>query len=60
MPLTNELLPEPLTPVTTVITFSGKVTSMFLRLLRRAPLTVMALFQGRRKGGVSICSSPVK
>ena len=37
--LTSVDLPEPLTPVTVVSTPSGIVTSMFLRLLARAPLT---------------------
>ena len=40
MPLTSELLPAPLTPVTAVKTPTGNRTSTFLRLCSRAPLTV--------------------
>ena len=36
---TSELLPEPLTPVTTQSTPSGNATSTFLRLCSRAPRT---------------------
>src|SRR6185437_13564723 len=43
MSFTKVDLPEPLTPVTTVITPSGKATSRFLRLFSRAPRTVIAL-----------------
>src|SRR5262249_6570781 len=34
-------LPEPLTPVTTVREFTGIANEMFLRLLTRAPRTMM-------------------
>ena len=37
--LTNELLPEPLTPVTTTSLSLGISTSMFCRLCSRAPRT---------------------
>ena len=39
MSLTSELLPEPLAPVTQTNAPSGISTSMFLRLLWRAPTT---------------------
>ena len=39
MSLTSELLPEPLAPVTQTNAPSGISTSMFLRLLWRAPMT---------------------
>src|SRR5205085_12069761 len=38
----SEDLPEPLTPVTTVIWFIGIENEMFLRLLTRAPRTSIA------------------
>ena len=56
--ITNVLFPEPLTPVTTVITFNGKRTSIPFRLFSRAPFTSMKLFHGRWEGGKSIVSSP--
>src|SRR5256885_3654561 len=43
MSFTNVDFPEPETPVTTVITPSGKVTSTLRRLLAFAPSTVTAL-----------------
>ena len=48
MPFTSELLPEPDTPVTQVITPSGKRTSIFLRLCARAPRTVIKPVGERR------------
>ena len=43
MSLTSVLLPEPLTPVTTVMTPSGKRAVRFCRLWLRAPSTVIHL-----------------
>ena len=51
MPFTSELLPEPDTPVTQVITPSGKRTSTFLRLCARAPRTVIKPVGERRIAG---------
>ena len=47
---TRVLLPEPLTPVTTQSTPSGNVTSIALRLLPCAPLTVR--FRAERAAAV--------
>ena len=51
MRLTSVDLPEPDTPVTTVITLSGNFTLTFLRLFSRAPVSSNALRQGRRDVG---------
>ena len=59
MSLTKVDLPEPETPVTTVITPSGNTTSRFFRLFSRAPRTVMALpFGLRRSGSMAMCWRP--
>ena len=52
MSLTSVDLPEPLTPVTAVSVPSGIDTSMFFRLLARAPrMTISPFDDGRRVGG---------
>ena len=56
----SEDLPEPLTPVITVSTLSGKVTSMPLRLFIRAPFNCIDWFHLRLDVGVSIFSAPVR
>ena len=43
---TRELFPLPLTPLTTVKAFSGKVTSISFRLFCMAPFTVIPYCQG--------------
>ena len=59
MSLTSVDLPEPLTPVTAVSTPSGIATSMFFRLLARAPrMTISPRVGGRRAAGVAIARSP--
>ena len=59
MSLTSVDLPEPLTPVTAVSVPSGIETSMFLRLLARAPrITISPLSAGRRDEGVGTERSP--
>ena len=57
MSLTSELLPEPLTPVTQTNSPSGMSTSMFFRLLWRAPWIVDSALsvRGRRCSGTAIC-----
>ena len=57
---TSVLLPEPDTPVTTVITLSGNSTLMPFKLLARAPSMVILRVQERRVAGTSIVSSPDK
>ena len=49
MSSTSVDLPEPETPVTTTNKPSGNATSMFFRLLARAPMTLMALPFGERR-----------
>ena len=49
MPLTSELLPAPLTPVTAAKTPSGKRTSTSCRLCSRAPVTSMPRLAGARR-----------
>ena len=56
--LTNVDLPEPLTPVTTVITFNGILTLIFFKLCSAQPINSMALFHLRRFVGTGICFSP--
>ena len=51
-------LPEPLTPMTAVMTLSGKRTSMFLRLFSQASQTSMYCFQGRLTGSMEIFFLP--
>ena len=58
MPLTSEDFPDPLTPVTTVITLSGNFTSMPCRLFILAPFMPMKRFQLRRLAGTGMRSSP--
>jgi hypothetical protein len=58
MPLTSELLPAPLTPVTASSTPSGKLTSTFLRLCSAAPLTSTAPRGLRRWGGTAMALRP--
>ena len=60
MSLTRVDLPDPETPVTTVITPSGKVTSRFLRLFSFAPRMVSAVAIGVRgaPARISIESAP--
>ncbi len=63
MSLTSELLPEPDTPVTQTNTPSGISTSMFLRLLWRAPRTTnrpRPFDVVRRVAGTSIRSAPAR
>ena len=64
MSFTSELLPEPLAPVTQTNAPSGISTSMFLRLLWRAPMTfsdALALpFCIRRCSGTSILRLPLR
>ena len=63
MSSTSELLPEPLTPVTTVTTPSGKATSRSLRLCCRAPRTTSAGRRrpaGRRLVGTGIAALPLR
>jgi hypothetical protein len=48
-------LPDPHTPVTTVMTLRGILTVTFLRLFSRAPTTSMAWFHVRRDLGMAIC-----
>ena len=59
MSFTSVDFPEPETPVTTVITPSGNVTSRFLRLFSLAPRIVIAApLCWRRSGRISICTLP--
>ena len=59
--LTSELLPEPDTPVTTVIVDSGNDTFTPFKLLLRAPLTSIFLsVTSRRCSGTSIRFLPLK
>ena len=65
MSSTSELLPEPVTPVTTVTTPSGNRTSTFLRLCCRAPLITIAgppasRPAGRRFVGTGIAVLPLR
>jgi hypothetical protein len=61
MSLTSVDFPEPLTPVTAVRTPSGIVTSMFFRLLARAPRMTSSPFRaGRRLLGVGISRVPMR
>ena len=53
-------LPEPDTPVTTVITPSGIFTLTFLRLFSRAPVSSKALRQGRRTLGTATSILPLR
>ena len=57
---TRELLPEPDTPVTQVITPSGKFTSIFFRLFSAAPRTVSHPVGLRRSDGTGIFNLPLK
>ena len=55
MSFTSVDFPDPETPVTTVITPSGNVTSRFLRLFSFAPRIVSAApFACRRSGRIAI------
>ena len=59
MSFTSVLLPEPETPVTTVITLSGKRAVRFFRLWLVAPSTVIQLpFSGRGCSRLMVCSLP--
>ena len=59
MSSTSVDFPEPDTPVTTMKSPSGNLTSMFFRLFARAPSTSIALpFELRRSGGTGIDISP--
>ena len=58
MPLTSELLPAPLTPVTAVSTPSGMRTSIPRRLCSRAFFTVIHARGSRRVCGVSMRRLP--
>src|SRR5208282_1882896 len=65
MSSTRELLPEPLTPVTTVTTPSGMRTSRSLRLFCRAPRitiagTPAAALAGLRLVGTMIAALPLR
>ena len=60
IPLISDDLPEPLTPVTTVSTFSGIFTSIPRRLFILAPFTSMARFHWRRDEGVAMRSVPFR
>src|SRR6478735_5490735 len=52
MSFTSVDFPDPLTPVTAVSVPSGMATSMFFRLLARAPLiTISPFVAGRRVAG---------
>ncbi|SCT96812.1 Uncharacterised protein [Staphylococcus aureus] len=58
---TNELLPEPDTPVTTVMIDSGMSTSTPLRLLLLAPrIEILRSEAGLRYSGTSIRFLPLK
>ena len=58
MSTTSELLPLPDTPVTQMKRASGKWTSMFLRLLCRAPRTLsQALPAGRAWAAFAACAA---
>ena len=59
MPLISDDLPEPLTPVTTVMTLSGMVAFTPRRLFMRAPLIFMLMFHLRLPCGSGIDSSPL-
>jgi len=52
--------PEPLTPVIHVITPSGILTSMFLRLFSLAPRMTIERLHARGTAGVSMCRRPVR
>ena len=58
--LTNELLPEPDTPVTQVITPTGNFTLTFLRLFSAAPRTSTQPAGLRRFDGIAICFRPLR
>ena len=58
--LTSELLPEPDTPVTQVMTPRGKSTLMFFRLFSAAPRTVIQPVGFLRSDGTGILSLPLK
>ena len=62
MPFTSDDLPEPLTPVTAVITPSGKSTVTLRRLFSRAPTTVSIRFLSMRLRlvGVGIDRRPAR
>ena len=53
-------LPEPLTPVMTVIVLRGKRTVRFLRLFCEAPFIIMELALLRRRVGTGMCILPVR
>ena len=57
---TNELLPEPDTPVTQVITPSGNFTSIFFRLFSAAPTTLIQPVGTARVSGTGILIFPLK
>ena len=58
--LTRELFPDPETPVTQVMTPSGKFTLIFFRLCSFAPTTFSHPVGFLRSDGTGIFSSPLK
>ena len=54
MPLTKLDFPDPETPVITVITLSGKLTSIPFKLFILQPFNVMEVFHARRDDGMAI------
>ena len=60
MCFTKVLFPLPDTPVTTVSISKGKVTSIFFRLLARAPLISIKCLEARTFLGISIVRLPLR